>query len=44
LGNNQKKIISKLMVEIKPSLMEQQIFFEQLKKIQAMTKIFSSDG
>jgi hypothetical protein len=25
-------------------LMEQQIFFEQLKKIQAMTKIFSSDG
>jgi len=31
------------MVEIEPSLMEQLNFFEQLKRIQAMTKKFSSD-
>jgi hypothetical protein len=33
LGNDQKKFISKLMVEIEPSLMEQLNFFEQLKKL-----------
>jgi len=40
LGNNFKNLISKLMVEIEPSLMEKLIFFEQLKKIQAMTEMF----
>lgn len=30
------------MVEIKPSLMEQLRFFEQLKNFQVMTEIFSS--
>jgi len=30
LGNDQKKFISKLMVEIEPSLMEQLNYFEQL--------------
>ncbi len=43
LGNDQTFFISKLMVEIEPSLMEQLIFFEQLKNFLAMTEIFSSD-
>ncbi len=40
LGNDQKTFISKLMVEIEPSLMEQLNYFEQLNFFQAMTKTF----